>query len=170
MSVATITLHDDGQAVACNLVFTNGFNRASRAHQAAQALIRHMDERMQRQGAAVIDQVETDQVARLGEPTDGERAVAAIMELKTRADARAPNVTLCEQCYPAWGEHEVLTIVPMTPCAECGQYDQQHTGGVPAHLFRGDPRAARADRQAATDVMAEAQRAMDAAPQHMEES
>lgn len=39
-----------------------------------------------------------------------------------------------------WSEVEVLTIVPISPCDSCGQYDQRHRGGLRLHGFRSDPR------------------------------
>lgn len=157
MSAATITLHDDGQAIVCNLSFTGGFDPSSCAHQVAMDLVNDRDEIMGRQGAAVVDQAEADPPAILGRPTDGEKAVAAIMKITaqrmTEIDAqriemaeavnapRTGNTTLCERCFPTWGDHEILTIVPMTPCVVCGQYDERRSGGVSAHLFRGDPRS-----------------------------
>ncbi len=55
MSAATITLEDDGEGVAVKLIFSGGFDRASKAHQAGQILIGLADEYMQRMGNAVID-------------------------------------------------------------------------------------------------------------------
>lgn len=55
------------------------------------------------------------------------------------------NTTLCEQCFPGWGEHEVLTIVPLGPCCQCGKRDERHKGGTRCHLFRSDPRPTRTE-------------------------
>lgn len=60
----------------------------SDAYQAAQILIKQMDSLMERQGAAVIDPLVVETNARLGEPTQGEQAVAALMALKAKAEAR----------------------------------------------------------------------------------
>jgi hypothetical protein len=48
--------------------------------------------------------------------------------------------TLCEKCFPGFGAVEVLTVVPMTPCAACGATDDRRNGGPRVHLFRKDPR------------------------------
>ena len=48
--------------------------------------------------------------------------------------------TLCEECFAAHGDREVLTIVPMSPCVSCGRYDMRHNQGLRCHLFRSDPR------------------------------
>lgn len=88
MATATITLEDDNGAVACKLVFGGGYQNSSGAHQAAQILIKQMDSLMERQGAAVIDPLVVETNARLGEPTQGEQAVAALMALKAKAEAR----------------------------------------------------------------------------------
>lgn len=50
-------------------------------------------------------------------------------------------ITLCEDCFPHWDVHEILTIVPLSPCAKCGRYDMRRDGGLRAHLFRGNPTA-----------------------------
>jgi hypothetical protein len=50
-------------------------------------------------------------------------------------------ITLCEKCFDESGKHEVLTIVPMGPCAACGEYDMRRRGGTPSHLYRRDPRS-----------------------------
>ena len=56
------------------------------------------------------------------------------------------KVVLCEGCFPDWGNHEVHTIVPMTPCVQCGAIDYRMSGGnevgdhLRTHLFTGDPR------------------------------
>jgi len=50
MSTATFVLEDEGGAVAAKLTFTEGFNPQSRAHQAAQMLMKLMDERCQNLG------------------------------------------------------------------------------------------------------------------------
>ena len=88
MSIATITLEDDGAAVACKLIFGGGYNKTSNAHQAAQMLITQMDSLMERKGAAVIDPLLVETQARLGEPTDAERVVAALMDAKAKAQAK----------------------------------------------------------------------------------
>jgi hypothetical protein len=50
------------------------------------------------------------------------------------------NTTLCEECFPNWRKHEILTIGhPMTPCAVCGRYDGRPSG-LRCSLFRNDPR------------------------------
>lgn len=56
------------------------------------------------------------------------------------------SIVLCEECFPDSGNYEVLTIVPMSPCVECGRLDDRfgHRTGRPsltAHLFRRDPRS-----------------------------
>lgn len=48
------------------------------------------------------------------------------------------STTYCETCFPDWDKHEVLTIVPRSPCRCCGRTDQPDRGVV-CHLFRGDP-------------------------------
>lgn len=50
------------------------------------------------------------------------------------------NTTLCESCFPLPDNCEVLTIVPITPCAVCGQHHLHYGGSVRSHLYRGDPR------------------------------
>jgi len=55
------------------------------------------------------------------------------------------HTTLCEQCFPAWGAHEVLTIVPLNPCCQCGKRDERHKQGARCHLFRSDPRPPRTE-------------------------
>jgi hypothetical protein len=57
MSAAIITLEDDGEGVAVKLIFSGGFDKTSKAHQAGQILIGLADEYMQRMGNAVIDPV-----------------------------------------------------------------------------------------------------------------
>lgn len=47
---------------------------------------------------------------------------------------------LCEKCFPGWADREVLTIVPLSPCGECGAYDDRRNGGAVVHAFRSDPR------------------------------
>ena len=50
------------------------------------------------------------------------------------------RVTLCTECFPAWQEHEVLTIGrPMSPCVQCGRVDDWPS--LTCKLFRRDPRA-----------------------------
>jgi hypothetical protein len=87
MATACITLEDDAGAVACKLVFSGGFDRSSGAHQAAQILIKTMDDLMDRLGAAVIDPVLIEHSRRdLELRTPGEQVVAnltAIRELST---------------------------------------------------------------------------------------
>lgn len=62
MSTATIVLEDDGEAVACKLTFSGGFDRNARSHQAAQMLIKLMDEQCENLGpvpeapASVVEQ------------------------------------------------------------------------------------------------------------------
>jgi hypothetical protein len=63
MPAASITLEDDGGAVATKLVFSGGFKATSQAHQAAQILIALMDQHMQRMGGAVIDPLVIEQRA-----------------------------------------------------------------------------------------------------------
>lgn len=49
---------------------------------------------------------------------------------------------LCERCFPDWRDREVLTIVPISPCVQCGVYDQRKVNpSLAAHAFRCDPRA-----------------------------
>jgi hypothetical protein len=60
-------------------------------------------------------------------------------------------ITLCEECFPAHGEHEVKTIVPMSPCVVCGRYDSREKDGFRTHLFSGDPRVA-AERLRMADI------------------
>ncbi len=50
------------------------------------------------------------------------------------------STTLCEQCFPKWDHHEVLTVIPLGPCCECDRLDRRYEGGPRVHLFRGDPR------------------------------
>lgn len=50
-------------------------------------------------------------------------------------------IELCEECFPLPVDVEVLTIVPLSPCAECGRRDDRFKGGLGVHLFRNDPRA-----------------------------
>lgn len=45
------------------------------------------------------------------------------------------KITLCDACFPPWGEHEVLCIVAHGPCAACGRQDAKR-----CHVFRTDPR------------------------------
>ena len=50
MSTATFVLEDDNGAVATKLTFTEGFNKASGAHQAAQMLVKLMDQQFMNLG------------------------------------------------------------------------------------------------------------------------
>lgn len=50
MSTATFVLEDDGEAVACKLVFSGGFDKDSRAHQAGQMLMKLMDQQCENLG------------------------------------------------------------------------------------------------------------------------
>lgn len=43
MGTATFVLEDDGEAVACKVTYSEGFNVSSRAHQAANFLVAAMD-------------------------------------------------------------------------------------------------------------------------------
>jgi hypothetical protein len=43
VKTATFVLEDDGEAVACKVAFSEGYDPTSRAHQAAQMLISMMD-------------------------------------------------------------------------------------------------------------------------------
>lgn len=43
MGTATFVLEDDGEAVACKVTFSGGFDAVSRAHQAAKFLVAAMD-------------------------------------------------------------------------------------------------------------------------------
>ena len=63
MSTATIVLEDDRGGVAVKLTFGLGFDKTSKAHQAAQILIALADQHMQRMGAAVIDPLVVEQRA-----------------------------------------------------------------------------------------------------------
>jgi len=48
--------------------------------------------------------------------------------------------TLCEKCFKEWDDHEVYSMVPLTPCNQCGSTDERKNGGLKCHLFPGDPR------------------------------
>ena len=51
------------------------------------------------------------------------------------------STTLCQQCFPQWEQFEVKTIVPLSPCVECGAMDdRRRKWGAVCHLFPGDPR------------------------------
>ena len=52
MGTATFVLEDEegGEAVACKLTFTGGFNRDCRAHQAGQMLMKLMDQQCENLG------------------------------------------------------------------------------------------------------------------------
>ncbi len=65
-----------------------------------------------------------------------------MMKLKLTRLRPRMNITLCEQCFPPpqWGGIELLTIIPLSPCHQCGKYDERYGGSVKCHLFRGDPR------------------------------
>lgn len=43
MGTATFVLEDDGEAVACKVTYSEGFDMASKAHQAANFLVAAMD-------------------------------------------------------------------------------------------------------------------------------
>lgn len=48
--------------------------------------------------------------------------------------------TLCEKCFPNSKLYEIKTIIPIRSCEECGNYDDRKNGGIPCHVFIGDPR------------------------------
>lgn len=52
MSAVSITLTDDGLAVACQVVYADGYNPNSGAHITAQAMIAWMDQHMSTLGPA----------------------------------------------------------------------------------------------------------------------
>lgn len=73
MGTATIVLEDDGDAVACKLTFTGGFNRNARSHQAAQMLLTLMDQQCENLGP--IPETPPDVVEQPGLiVVDGDRA------------------------------------------------------------------------------------------------
>ena len=47
---------------------------------------------------------------------------------------------LCEKCFSATGELEIYAYVPMSPCVECGKYDDRYRGGAVLHDYPRDPR------------------------------
>lgn len=49
-------------------------------------------------------------------------------------------VVLCDECFPDWEQEEVYTVVPVSPCVNCGTMDSRRTGGPSCHMFRIDPR------------------------------
>lgn len=50
-------------------------------------------------------------------------------------------IALCEKCFPGWKDVEVLSIVPLGPCDQCGIYDnREKPDGISVHAFRKDPR------------------------------
>lgn len=53
-------------------------------------------------------------------------------------------ICLCEKCFPprtpAGHEVEVLSHVPMSPCAVCGAHDERRGGDAVCYLFVNDPR------------------------------
>lgn len=50
-------------------------------------------------------------------------------------------ISLCEECFPGWENHEVYTIVPITPCDECGKFDNRRgSKGLQVNSFPSDPR------------------------------
>jgi hypothetical protein len=49
-------------------------------------------------------------------------------------------ITLCDKCFPDARNHEQYTIIPFTPCEECGEYDDRQNGGVICQSFPIDPR------------------------------
>lgn len=56
-------------------------------------------------------------------------------------------MNLCEECFPGWREVEILTMTPVSPCAECGRWDQRrgsdggwHADAFRVNVFRTDPR------------------------------
>jgi hypothetical protein len=59
MATATIVIEDEGESIACKVTWSGGFDKTSKAHQAAQILIKKMDEHFENQGPAperVIEQ------------------------------------------------------------------------------------------------------------------
>ncbi len=64
------------------------------------------------------------------------------------------SVILCEGCFPAWGEHEILTTVPMGPCVQCLRLDYRWRGGIRCHHFRSDPRTTKAAAMTEYDMWA----------------
>lgn len=48
--------------------------------------------------------------------------------------------TLCEKCFPNYEYHEIKTWVPLSPCNQCGRFDDREHGGLRCHLFSSDPR------------------------------
>ena len=54
------------------------------------------------------------------------------------------SVVLCERCFPAFAEHELHTMVPISACVQCGSHDNQwQSAGVKRHMFVRDPREQR---------------------------
>lgn len=49
-------------------------------------------------------------------------------------------ITLCEECFPDYGNHEIKTMVPIDSCASCGRYNQHRTDGLKCYVFGHDPR------------------------------
>ena len=49
-------------------------------------------------------------------------------------------IVLCEECFPSWENYEVYTIVPMSPCVECGATDDRMHDGMRTAAFPTDPR------------------------------
>lgn len=49
-------------------------------------------------------------------------------------------IALCEKCFPGWGAVEVKTIVPLSPCARCGVWDNRFKGGPRVHLLAREPK------------------------------
>jgi len=51
------------------------------------------------------------------------------------------KIAICEQCFPNWAFHEICTMAPLLPCANCGRLDSRsEPGGLKVHLFSEDPR------------------------------
>jgi hypothetical protein len=54
---------------------------------------------------------------------------------------RLKMVVLCEKCFPEWKNKEVYTIVPLSPCMECGKRDDRKgDSGLIVNAFPIDPR------------------------------
>lgn len=49
-------------------------------------------------------------------------------------------ICLCEKCFADYGKHETLTLVPSSPCVECGICDDRYNHGAAVHAFPYDPR------------------------------
>lgn len=50
-------------------------------------------------------------------------------------------IVLCDKCFPQWAAHEVLTIVPMSSCEQCGHKANMDRGERRCTAFRKDPRS-----------------------------